>query len=456
MFLRHGRQALKMGISIVLYLFISTGFATESNQSVQFLSLADIHFDPFINCQQKTPCLVIEKLRTSSSSAWPALLAAYDSNVPARRQDTSYSLLTSALAAAKKAAQTRDVKFVLVLGDFLAHDYRKYYVKYSNDKTLSGYQAFVRKTFEFLNAEFAKAFPEKSIYMVVGNNDSYRNDYVMTVGGDFFQDMAALWSRLIKNPTNQASMQRGFANAGYYAVNIQDNLRLIVLNSVLFSTKARGKNINAAAQQELNWLHNELSQAAANEQEVFIAMHIPMGVDIYASLKTRLFKLIALWKTEYSNDFQADLEQYAPIISAVFAGHLHSDWFHILTLNGIEVPVTGTPSISPIFGNNPGFKIYRYAYETAQLEDFLTYYYPLSNSRAWGIEYDFNQIYQSNCHECEAPDNVSMMQRAGSVAGFYRLFHSVNTGSAQTLQWTPYYWCAIKNSNVQGYKMCEH
>ena len=180
-------------------------------------------------------------------------------------------------------------------------------------------------------------------------------------------------------------MKSEFDKGGYYAVTIPDqpNLRLIVLNTTLFSTIGAGKGIRQAANEQLNWLHKELEFARVKHQRVFIAMHIPPVVDVYALLRIRLFTLVQLWKPRYIQRFQAELKQFAPQIAGMFSGHLHSDWYQILTFdNSNEFPFTGTTSISPIFNNNPGFKVYSYS-ANLELDNFITYYYSLRDKQSW-------------------------------------------------------------------------
>src|SRR5262249_18614450 len=154
-------------------------------------------------------------------------------------QDTDYHLLTSMLAMSARVVSTQKTMsqqaispvapFVLILGDFLAHDFRKHYRMYSLDKSAVGYQKFVKKTFVFLMNQITNTFPTTNVYVVVGNNDSYRNNYVIDLKGPFFKDMATLGSALIKDKNSRIEMRQQFAAAGYYALDVPSvpGLRLI-------------------------------------------------------------------------------------------------------------------------------------------------------------------------------------------------------------------------------------
>jgi len=375
-------------------ILISTVSSAEPvpSDKINFLVIADIHFNPFTSCGISKVCPLIKLLRNAPASQWSEILAKYDVKPPQLREDTNYPLLTSSLAAAKEAANTNHVQFVLLLGDYLGHEYYAKYNHYSEDKSFSGFQSFTRKTMEFLGYQISAAFPANNVYFVIGNNDSYQGDYFTYVNGQFFNDVAKMWSGLIKNPSNRSAMQKQFPYAGYYSVVLPypGSIRLIALNSIVFSYKAKGRDIDKLAQEQLNWLHKELETAKVNHESVFIAMHIPEGIDVYATLRTRLFRLFTLWKPSYIQRFQKEINSYASEITGIFAGHLHADMFRILTTADYhEIPMINVASISPNFGSNPGFKLCTYSTNPVQLDGYVNYSFPLNGRRTWNIESRF-------------------------------------------------------------------
>lgn len=443
----------------MVFIFFTTVVYAENTKvpsDVQILSLADIHFDPFLSCHGQSTCPLIQSLRAAPASAWPSILSKHDLSRPAYQQDSDYALLASALAAAKQAAEKNQVKMVFVLGDFLGHDYRELYKKYSRDASRAGYKEFVRKTMTFLTDELANTFPHTDVYAAVGNNDSYLGDYRFDKNGAFFSDTNRLFAGLVKDPANKSALRAAFSRGGYYAVTISPDTRLIMLNTVLFSAKAKPGEAAGLAQSELTWLHEQLLSAKEKNQHVMIAMHIPTGVDVYATLKYRMFRLIQFWNDEYTDRFEAELKEFSPQLIAIFAGHLHSDWFQMLKIdNRNTIPVTGTPSISPIFGNNPGFKIYQYSPADGKLRNFQTYYYPLNTKAGWGVEYSFDKIYQPNCRDCALPDGMGHLKPANVLADYYKRFYAVSTTSQPiTTKWMPYYWCAVREVDLDKYKKC--
>jgi sphingomyelin phosphodiesterase acid-like 3 len=164
------------------------------------------------------------------------------------------------------------------------------------------------------------------------------------------------------------------------------NLRLIAMNTSIFSDKVKGKNMDGVALRQLNWLHMQLQQARSSHQSVFIIMHIPQGIDLYATKYTKLFRLVRLWKPQYIKRFEAELDQYSAEIAGIFAGHLHRNWFQVISEGDGEIPVIGVTSISPIFGNNPGFKSISYYTNPIHLDDFSTYSFPINGGSAFAVE----------------------------------------------------------------------
>jgi sphingomyelin phosphodiesterase acid-like 3 len=367
-----------------------------------FVTMADIHFDPFQACDREKPCRLIETLRKSPVSSWDTIFNELDKTSPRYHHDVDYALLTSSLHAAGQTAIREHAKFAIFLGDALGHNYWTLYKRYSSNKSAASYQQFVEKTLQFMTSLIAKEFRPLNVYMVLGNNDSYYGDYYTTQSNDFFSDSAAAFSKLINPAELRNSIQHQFSNKGYYAITLPElsGLKLIVLNTNLFSTKAKGKNVNKAAEEELKWLHQQLSSASAQHQKVYIAMHIPPGVDLYASLRTKLFRLLQLWQPDFDKKFEMELSEHKTIIRAILTGHLHSDWLHIKKIEDAQIPLVGVPAVSPKFGNLPSFKVFYFSPQTFELQNYQVYSYEFTRSGDWRMQFDFNQMHHQHCEEC--------------------------------------------------------
>lgn len=456
-----GQIFSKFVLACALLILSSTSAAATTAvhpdaENIHFLVLSDIHFDPFIYCNKK-PCPLILKLKRAPISEWNEILQSESKKLSSYRQDTNYPLLTSALNAAKEAADKHHVQWLLVLGDFLGHDYRDNYKRFALDRSREGYEQFAKKTMDFLAIELEQTFPAINIYPLVGNNDTYSKDYYIEPNGRALKDFQTAWLPLIKNSENKAQLKATFNKAGFYAFTIpRASLRVIMLNSVLFSTHFKNKSGARYANEQLIWLQDQLKLAHQAHQKVIIGMHIPMGIDVYATLRTKLFTLIQLWQTKYIQNFKEILAAHAQDIAGIFAGHLHADWFQIVTFkqNDHEIPVIGTPAISPLFGNNPGFKIYMYSPAHQRLENFITYYYPLSQNGPWKVEYDFHSAYQPHCTYCTLTQGIHKLRSSSLLGSVYRKFYSTSTESQPISQiWLPY-WCFMKEFLPHDYHSC--
>lgn len=414
-----------------------------------FLSVSDIHFSPYYSCDAKaTVCPVVTKLKTAPASAWPSILSQYDVKQPRYNDDTNYVLLKSTLNELKKRAGQQHLQFVLVLGDFLSHDYKKNYQRYTGDTSEKGIENFVDKTMQFISSELSEVFPHTNVYMIVGNNDSYAEHY--TSQAVFYKNIGPIWSPLIKDKKTRLAMQKEFMQGGYYAIDLptQKNLRLIVLNTAYFSS--RGVGMNKEAQTELNWLTKQLSLLDKTQRKALIALHIPSLANVSISHDIKL-KTLGLWQPQYVEQFLELLNCHASNIMAILQSHLHRDWIQVIQFNGSKaILLTATPSISPVVGNNPGFKIYSYDPERLKIQDYFTYYYPLDQGK-WQLEYAFNEAYQADT----IMDGIKQLQKRADLFNEYKKFFVLerNIPALENLIY-PALICNLHNPSYSDYQHC--
>jgi sphingomyelin phosphodiesterase acid-like 3 len=445
------KQFINRGILLVLLAVSPAIYASNAN----FMTVADIHFDPFTACAKTMPCPLIEELQNAPVSEWKTILEKADTAPPQYRQDSTYVLLNSTLNALQATAGKTHPQFIIVLGDSIAHRYLEKYHAYTVGKTQQDYQEFVHKTLTFVAGEFHKKFPTTDIYFSVGNNDSYNDDYKTLPGGVFFQDMAKVWGELINTPAPREQMQQDFSSAGYYTVDIpqQPKLRLIVLNTNLFSPHA--ENFPTETSKEFDWLEQQLKQAYLQNQQVLIAMHIPVGIDVYASLKSSPFSIVEMWRPEYTGRFNTILQEYGNTISGILTAHTHCDSFQVIqTDNGSRIVISNTPSISPFNGNNPGFKVFSYDTESFALQDYATFYAPLT-SLEWQQEYDFDAIYQTGAIQRPLAEDIELLPAAGKLAQAYQLYYDTSSNTAPIHEsYNPYYRCQLRVITAAEYQTC--
>lgn len=455
-----------IGITLITF-FIWNGTTisiANAKPTDNFLTISDIHFSPFGTCPlvRSQACTLIIKLQQAPANEWKAIFAAEPNQVlSTSHQETNYALLESTITELRIVAAKDHPHFALFLGDALAHGFRAKYIYYSHDTSSEGYYAFVAKTFAFLSEELKSALPDIDVYPAVGNNDSYTGNYRVVPQGRFLADTAKTWSSLIVDEKNKLSFLHNFPDAGYYAVNVvgHPDQRILVLNTVLFSPMHTNAKMKNAAQKELNWLHEELFHAYEKHQKVLLAFHIPVGIDVYKTARSLFKGIQAFWLPEYSEIFRKELQVYPNNIVAILPGHIHMDSFQVLVLNQLErIPVSFTPSISPIYGNNPGFKVFRYKTDSFELQDFDTYYFPLGQRlQAWQKEYDFDYVYQANCNNCDVTQGMEAVKPDNKLMQFYEKYYGVGNKVQPMLkshQVITYYWCGIYALTSEEFKEC--
>lgn len=192
-----------------------------------------------------------------------------------------------------------------------------------------------------------------------GNNDSPGRDYgPFTSGGKTPFDMDSgcpdCWPVIWANPTSPSKVCPGAGPApqiiddknlalGYYSVyplGKSKKLRMIVMNTVMFTNSYTGSNQDNDITNQLNWLVAELN--AAKNEFVYVSMHIPPGTWGKTGVNGRFTKIVA----NYNN------------IAGIFYGHTHQDELKLI-LDNTDTPkilALSCPSISPYWKNNPGFK----------------------------------------------------------------------------------------------------
>jgi sphingomyelin phosphodiesterase acid-like 3 len=126
------------------------------------------------------------------------------------------------------------------------------------------------------------------VYVALGNNDSDCGDYRLDAHSEF---LAITGKEVTKNfpASERQGAEESFAVGGYYSVSLPapiENARLLVLNDIFMSknyTTCAGKPDPSAADAQLAWLRQQLTEARAKKQKVWVMGHIPPGVDLYAT-----------------------------------------------------------------------------------------------------------------------------------------------------------------------------
>lgn len=300
--------------------------------------------------------------------------------------------------------------------------------------------------------------------MMLGNNDSYKGSYNVDLSGAFYSDMKALWGQYMGDDANKAAFDKTFGYAGYYEVQPNGNSkgRLIAINSIPPTIKGLSKNPETAvkaADDQLAWLEQRLADAKQSGAHVLLAYHVPTGVDTFATANSADKKTVILWSEDYNQRYTDLLKKYRDTVTAVIAAHFHSDSFQLLELGDTPSIVNMfAPSISPVYGENPSFKVVTYDKETLEPLNFKTYTYIINtDTPEWIKEYDFNETYQPQCTEnCSLRSGYLNVHPEGAGAESYIKYFDGGHNSQPITDgaWMPYYWCATQHQTQKAFEAC--
>jgi sphingomyelin phosphodiesterase acid-like 3 len=474
---------IRLVLNTLLCLLLLAGAAlAQSPQptkaTVPALLVSDIHFDPFWD-PAKLP-----QLAAAPVSQWKAILAAAPS--PDREQrfqslqqgchvrgvDTSFALFDSSLKAMRKPAV--GAKFVTLSGDLLSHAFQCKYSAIFPNSAPDAYRAFVEKTLDYVTGELDGAFPGVPVYVALGNNDSDCGDYRLDAHSEFLRVTGKEVTKDFPASERQ-SAEESFAAGGYYSVSLPAPIadaRLLVLNDLFMSSNyatCAGKADPGAAAAQLAWLRQQLAEARASKQKIWVMGHIPPGVDLYATAMRMSDPCGNQSPVMFlSSEKLADtLVEFRDVVELAIFAHTHMDELRLLKEDG-QGPATGkgiavkmVSSISPINGNNPSFTVAQVDPSSTALVDYKVF--AASNQTGvdaqWREEYDFARSFHEAAFSSSsvselvtgfAADPGARTQASQNYIGDF----STGYLSPVLQAFWPQYVCTLSNYTAQQFRLC--
>lgn len=298
---------------------------------------------------------------------------------------------------ATEVAMQEDVQFILFLGDLSAH-YACIGDCYLPPGKRFKHNEDISQALAGLHGIAAKS--GKPLFYLPGNNDAIAGNYhsfaddrgqtpisLAQASPLFFPAIvpssATTPPGLVSNPN---------ARLGYYAAYPVEGIRLIALNTVIYSPKyesADGITQQVAGDEQMTWLAGQLKEATAKKEKVYIAMHIPPGLD---------YKKNAMWATArpWERRLLALCTKYQSTIAGVLFSHTHMDELRRLydtTGKYVTEVAIAAPGVSPNHKTNPAIKTVTYDARSKELLDFTTHY--TKSYTTWGSDsYTFSQTYK--------------------------------------------------------------
>ncbi len=369
----------KLGCILLFLPFLPfISFASPLKPDNNFLILSDIHLD-----KQSTHQMEISPTRGIQDN------------------DLDWATFQLLLAATHRSIQAGIItkpQFIIVLGDLVGH-MRSTSTSAEESETL------------VFNA-VKNTFPDTPLFYVFGNNDS------LTVNYGPFSDSAS--PNVSKSPydvaINEGHWKNGFLSTGvqcgnqknifpclmtqntvngYYSAYLKPQLRLITLNSVLFSPR-RTQVSEKDAMSQLDWLEQQLKTAETNKESVLIAMHIPPGNNV--------FDHSAFWLPAEQDAFLKLLNSYQNIILGILSSHTHAEELKIIK-DGSNKTISGvyfTAALSTSHGNAPSEKTFYIEKKEGKwlLSNYETFYMKdILSNLIFNKLYDYQNYYCEKDHE---------------------------------------------------------
>jgi sphingomyelin phosphodiesterase acid-like 3 len=472
--------------------------APQTKTTIPALLISDIHFEPFWD-PAKVP-----QLAAAPTNEWRAILSAPPSpdqqqrftalqqSCRVRGVDTSFDLFDSTLKAMRSHAA--GAKFVTISGDLISHGFDCKFKSLFPKAAPDDYRKFVEKTLDYVIDELYSTFPGVPVYAALGNNDSDCGDYRLDARSEFLRATGDEVTKGFPSAERRTAEDSFFAG-GYYSVALPapiENARLLVLDDLFMSksySTCAGKADSSAADEQIAWLQQQLTQARAKREKIWVMGHIPPGVDLYSTMKKMGDVCNSQPGMFLSSEKMTDvLAEFGDVVELAVFAHTHMDELRILktgrsryaavadvkefmTIPDFEhhmeegpasdVAVKMVSSISPNHGNNPSFTLAQIDPATAALVDYRVF--TASNQTGveakWTEEYDFARSYHEQTFSSSTVSKI--------IAGFasdpgvktnpsQSYIDNFSAGSpSPVLQiFWPQYVCALSNYTAEGFKAC--
>ena len=381
--------------------------------SGKFLHLSDIHLDPLFNESLGRSCFCNAPGKSMDQAACAA--GATSNRFGARGCDAPLALLQATLDAAAAAAPPEGYDFVLITGDYTRHHTDRL------DDPLRDVPAIIKTVVGEVALHFPATAVHHSLGhhqpgmgganggaeqdFVLGNND-FTADYRLNVtttpaaegGNAWFSMLAPLFGDELTNggggavgggPEAPLRARDDFAAGGYFMHKVHASsssdsnggLYIISLNTVVYSPSHNPTPLTNASRADpfgqlqwfrraLGWLREQQKQQqqqqASHGAVLFRALvvgHIPPTQDHYA--------FEPLWEPRFVDAYLQIVGEFDDVIAAQLYGHTHCDTFRLMprfsaapaaapaaAAVSSTQPLFITSAMTPIFQNNPSFRVW--------------------------------------------------------------------------------------------------
>ena len=280
--------------------------------------------------------------------------------------------------------------FVLHLGDMVGHQ----------SKSEINRTKLVQENEKLVFSSLQDIFPNTPIFTLFGNNDSFEKNY-----GNFTSNQMSPYETAIQSGFKNGFLSTGVICSeesedvfpcivsqnernGYFSAKIQPKLLLVCINTVMLSP--RHYAIATTVEEQFDYLQTTLKYAEENIISVLLAMHIPLGDNVYdgsSFLENEYqYKIIDTIMPHYNN------------IIGILVSHTHMEEFKILpSYDGVKhIGQYFTAGLSTSHGNSPSIKVFEMDQESDKwnIKNYVTYQiHENDNEITMAKYYDFQTSY---------------------------------------------------------------
>ncbi len=445
------QKQLRLIFFLVLASICGCGGCGSSGTSPQAIIFSDVHFDPFYDTS------LFQALNAADHTKWADIFATSTVATPSLwGSDSNYPLLLLALSSVKERGATSTV--AIFAGDMLSHHFDTTFYSLYGSTDYDAMKAFAYKTAAFFAEEVRSYLGNIPVMFVLGNNDEYEGDFKLEPNSQFLSDTAEIfYTDLLNGTSDHQSFINTYEAGGYYSAEPLSGLEVIGLNTVFFSPKA-ASDVGGAVVAELSWLDSTLAAAQAAGKKVWLLMHIPPGANIHSTKDKlddtgHLSDAIMMWEPDYQASFLQIVSRYPNIVTFAIGGHTHMDEYR-LPSDALLI----SPSISPVDGNDPAFKLITFSSYAFTPINYSSLNYDLENMPG-----QFNSYYTfSNVYLVQGLLNDTLtelfpkLETRGNQQALYRKYYYSGHDSASPItnaNWKVY-WCGIGNMAKQDVIDC--
>lgn len=295
--------------------------------------------------------------------------------------DPPATLLSETLRRATSMQLDRGADFALYTGDFSRHNMGKLENPYKNVSATIGKVSLI----------FDKHLPNISKVVGTLGNDDTPIGYFQNITTDRTTNRwFVTCGEELQNAHCMTKESRKEYDYGSYFEVRMGNYSILNIATVMYSVFHKPPNTSGSDPfHQFAWLRRKLTEAARDKRKVWIAGHIPPGIETFGYTE--------LWEPSYLREYLNIVqdEVMGSVIAAQFFGHVHKDEIRIL-LNPPPGagPIFLSLSLSPVYYNNPAFKTVTW-HENGEVVDFDTFYAQMSNGSSMHYElgYSFRSLY---------------------------------------------------------------